>query len=80
MIGFDNKNCTPVFTKGRYGQYEGRYGQYDVVLSLVYTPVADCRRQSLGSATVADSRARVYTSAGDCRQRKWATVVSSRRL
>ena len=49
-------------------------------LSLVYTPVADCRWQSRGSATVADSRARVYTSAGDCRQRKWATVVSSRRL
>ena len=50
------------------------------VLSLVYTPVADCRWQSRGSATVADSRACVYTSAGDCRQRKSATVVSSRRL
>ena len=49
-------------------------------LSLVYTSVADSRRQSPGSATDADSRACVYTSAGDCRQRRWATVVSSRRL
>ena len=38
------------------------------------------RRQSPGSATDADNRACVYTSAGDCRQRMWATVVSSRRL
>ena len=38
------------------------------------------RRQSPGSATDADNRACVYTSAGDCRQHRWATVVSSRRL
>ena len=56
------------------------YVSYSSFLSLVYTSVADSRRQSPGSATDADSRACVYTSAGDCRQRRWATVVSSRRL
>ena len=38
------------------------------------------RWQSCGSLTVADSRVRIYTSADDCCLRKWATVVSSRRL
>ena len=36
--------------------------------------------QSCGSTTVANSRVRVYTSAGTCPQRKWATVVDSCRL
>ena len=45
---------------------------------LVYDLVTD--RELLTVTRLTESRAYVYTSAGDCRQRKWATVVSSRQL
>ena len=57
-----------------------RVGRNDRVFVIVKPGLYFSRRQSPGSATDADSRACVYTSAGDCRQRKWATVVSGRRL